>query len=244
MTRNLKALGLALVAVFAMSAVAAANASATSATFSWGEGATKIMTAADPTSPSQELTITPGAITSSFTCDEVSGSATISGSGASSITGQNISYSDSGTTPEKEVCTGKVNGIAVKTPIKFNGCDYNFIAGTTVGELAEGIAEGTIEIKCPEGKVIEISAAGCLAKISPQIIGRVLWTTVKTTGQLSDITGHTEVGLTAGQHNNAIDYSTSGFTCGVHSETDGTYKGTFTITAAVADGTSTRSNIT
>jgi hypothetical protein len=231
MTCNLKSLSLALVAVLAMSAVAASAAQATEAGISWAEGTNKLTVEADPTAPSQEFKITPGAIFASFTCDEVSGEAKVSGTGSSSVTTENIQYSDTGTTPEAGVCTGKVNGISVKLTIKFNGCDYQFGAGTTEGVLAEGKAEGTETIECPVGKVLELSAAGCLVKVAPQTIGPIYGKTIKTESGLEHVTIESKIGLTATTHNNAIDYSTSGITCGTHNETDGTFEGKETITA-------------
>jgi hypothetical protein len=233
MIRNLKALGLALVAVFAMSAVAATGASAATGEFQWEAGTTKIVGEADPTAPSQEFKITPGAITASFTCDEVSGEATgLTGTSdeGKGVTAQNIVYSDTGTTPAVEECTGKVNGIAVKTPVKFNGCDYKFTADKTVGAAGAGLVEGTVHIVCAGANVIEVKAAGCLVKVAPQTVGRITYTT-KTTGDgLEHVTAHAEVGLAAGNtHNDAIDYTTSGITCGVHNETDGTYEGKVTF---------------
>jgi hypothetical protein len=237
MTRKVKTLSVALVAMLAISALAASAAQATAGEFSWAAGTTKIVKEADPEAPSQLLTITPGAITASFTCDEVSGEATgLTGTGSTSITMQNIVFSDSGTTPEKEVCTGKVNGISVKTPIKFNGCDVKLTADTTVGVKAEGIVEGTEHLECPVGKVIEVQSAGCLLKIGPQTIGRVTYTTKTTPGGLEHVTAHTEIGGGLGEHNNALDYSTSGITCGAHNETDGTYQGTVTFTGFDSSG--------
>jgi hypothetical protein len=245
MIRNLKALGLALVAVFAMSAVAASGASATAGEVSWGANTTWITAETDPSAKDQTFTVTPGSITASFTCDELSGKAMVDveKSSATSITGEGIAYNDSGTTPEKEVCTGKVNGIALKTTVKFNECDYHLNAGTTVGEKAAGISEGSAEIKCPAGKVIEVNAAGCLVKVGPQKVGRLTYTTVKT-GTKEEITAHAEVGETAGAENNAIDYTTSGITCGTKSETDGTYKGTVTFKGSDVNGNQTDVTIT
>jgi hypothetical protein len=243
MTRNLKSLGLALAAVFAFGAIAVSAAQATEAGISWAEGTTKLTVEADPTAPSQELTITPGAITSSFTCDEVSGQATVTGTGGA-VTAQNLVYSDTGTTPSTEECTGKVNGIALKVPVKFNGCDYKFSTGTTEGTIAEGKAEGTQSIECPVGAVIEVKAAGCLVKVGPQTVGPIYGRTVKTGSGLEHVTIEAKIGKTATTHNNAIDYSTSGITCGTKNETDGTFVGNQTVTGFNAGGTATNVTVT
>jgi hypothetical protein len=231
MPRRLKALGLTLAVVLSLTAaVAACTAQASEATFSWSAGTDKLKTEADPSAPSQLLTITPGAITASFTCDELSAEAAVTGTEGSSVTGTSIQYSDAGTTPTKEECTGKVNGIALKVPVKFNGCDYKLTAGTTEGEES-GESEGTLDIQCPEGQVIEFKAAGCLVKLGSQTAGPVYFRTVKTEGGLEHLTAEARIGEGSGSaHNNALDYTTSGITCNVHNETDGTYAGKITVT--------------
>jgi hypothetical protein len=232
MTGSLKTSVLALLAISIVGSAAVPVAQATEGGFTWENGATKIKKEADPDAPTQEFKITPGAITASFICDEVSGEATVTGTGSTSLTMQNIVYSDSGTTPEKEVCTGTVNGIGVKTTVKFNGCDYKLTTNTTVGEKAAGVVEGSVHLECPAGKQVEISAAGCNAKIAPQTAGRVLYTTVITVPSLIEhVTAHFDLGGTEAAHNNAIDYSTTGLTCGTHAETDGIYRGTKMYTA-------------
>jgi hypothetical protein len=248
MTRNLKALGLALIAVFAMSAVAASAAQATAGAFSWASGTTKLMGSADPEAKNQTFTVTPGAVTASFTCDEVDGEASVSGTTATEVTAPTIVYSEAATTASEGAgfCKGTVAGIPnVKTTVKMNGCGYKFTSNTTVGTLAEGKVEGTVHIECQEEKVIEVSAAGCLVKVGPQTVGRITYTTKVTGSGVEDVTAHAEVGLTAGEHNNAIDYSTTGITCGNHpAETDGTYAGTVTFTGTNASQGATNVTVT
>lgn len=221
MIRNLKALGLALVAVFAMSAMAASAAQAVEAEFSWPSGTTQL----DPVQDGSHLfTITPGTITSSFTCDQVTASAAVTNTGAKTVTATGIVYDDTGTLPETGKCTGNVNGIALKTTVNFNGCDYKFIAGDTQGNMAEGKSEGTATIECTGTNKIEVSAAGCVVKVGPQTVGPVYFETVNTTGT-NEVTIKAEVDPGAAPHTDLIDYTTTGITCGIHSETDGTYTG-------------------
>jgi hypothetical protein len=244
MIPNLKTVGLVLVAVFVVSTVAASAAQATEGGISWAEGTTKLLVEADPNAPNQTFSITPGTIKASFTCDELSAEATVTGTGASSVTAQGLTYSDSGTTPEKEVCTGTVNGIALKVTTKLNGCHYKFSAGTTEGVLAEGKGEGTLALECPAGKVIEVSAPGCLVKQGPQTMGPIYGKTVKTGSGLEHITAEAKIGQTATAHNDAIDYITSGFTCGAHTETDGTFEGRQTTKGFNGAGNPTNVTIT
>jgi hypothetical protein len=243
MSRYTKAIGLALIAVAVAGATSAATAQATEAEFEWASGTTKIVGESDPTAPSQEFVITPGAITSSFTCDEFTAEATVSGTAAKTLTFPNVSYRDTGTTPEA-ACTGKVNGISLKVTGNSNECDFKAIAGTTVGTVGEGKSEGTVGVECPSEKKIEILAAGCTVKIGPQTIGPVYYSTIKTGSGLEHITAEAKIGQTATTHNNAIDYSTSGLTCGTKTETDGTYKGNVTFTGFNSSGTTTNLTVT
>jgi hypothetical protein len=245
MTRTLKVLALTLFAASAMSALAASAAQATEGAFSWTEGTTKLIAETDPASPSHILTVTPGAITASFTCDEFTGEATVTGAGSTNFTLQKIVYSDSGTTPSTGECTGKVNSIALKVPVKPNECDYKFTTGSTLGTMAAGRSEGTVHIECPAGKEIEVTAAGCLVKIGPQVVGPVIFQTITTAGGREHITSEAKIGIAPGSaHENAIDYSTSGITCGIHNETDGTYVGNTTFTGFTKSGTSTNATVT
>lgn len=69
MNRNIRTLGLAPVAVFARSAIAASAAQATEAQFSWDAGTKHLLATSDPTDPSQAWTFTGGVLP--FTCDTV-----------------------------------------------------------------------------------------------------------------------------------------------------------------------------
>jgi hypothetical protein len=245
MMRNLKALGLAMLAAFALSAAAAADAQAVEGTFSWEEGTTKLVGEADPTAPTQLFSVTPGIHTASFKCDEVTGTATVTGTGAASVTAKNIVYSDTGTTPETNKCTGTADGFAAVATVRFNKCDYHFVAGTTEAEAPNGKTEGTVEIKCEKaGEKIEVEEAGCTVTVAPQTVGPVYYYTTHTTGHPEEVTVEAKVGKTATLHNNAIDYVTSGLTCGSHTETDGTYEGKVTIKGFNASNAQTNVTVT
>lgn len=213
--------------------------------FSWDSGTTKLVGEADPSSPSQVLTVTPGGVTGSFTCDEVTGSAAVEGTGGEAITATGIGYDDSGTTTEPGKCTGNVAGISLKTTVNFNGCDYDLRAGTTLAEAPNGETEGTLEVKCTEGKAIEFSAAGCLVKIGLQTAGPIYYRTTHTEGHKEEVTVEERIGDDPTvPHNDALNYTTSGLTCGTHSETDGTFTGKLTFHGANAKGEATNVAVT
>ena len=238
MIRNLKALGLALVAVFAMSAIAASGASATDATFSWDESTVELKATDDPSDPSQALSITGGAI--GFTCDEVHLDFNVEGiNDVSELTATGVTYTDS--TKEADKCRGP---FGTSPSVKMNGCSYNFKAGTTIGEEADGHATGTVDIHCPEGKVIETSAPGCLYKWGSQTdVGDVTYRTVKT-GEFEEVTVEFRIHAGMTHAPNTTSYSHSGFLCGTGSGSNGTYTGKVTVQGFDKNGNQTNVTIT
>jgi hypothetical protein len=157
MSRNLKALGLALVAVFALSALAASSASAIDK-FTTGSTAVVTGTSHDnvfrTTSPVFEATCT----TSSF-------SGTV-GFGATEIT---IDATYTGTINQTsgthEHCTATTP--ASKTTVSMEGCDYD-LTGSTTGSDG-GKTDATVWVTCPAGKEIKMTTnSGCNFKVPGQ----------------------------------------------------------------------------
>jgi hypothetical protein len=141
--RKLKALGLALVAVLAMSAMAAATAQANEkADFS---AAGTHIHATNANEGTHTFNI-PGFPT--LTCTEVSGTGTLAKE-SPELTGEAISY---------KTCH-IVSGFTFPVTVDMNGCHYLFTAGTyTKDETSKaGISDGSIHIKCPVGKEITIT---------------------------------------------------------------------------------------
>jgi hypothetical protein len=239
MTRNLKALGLALGVVFAMSAVAAQAAVATEGTFSWAGGTAKLTAETDEAAPSQVFTFTTkyGANVSA-TCNEVHAEAEVSGTGSSEVTAKEVVYSDSGIPNESE-CTGHLGEVEESAEVRLNGCDYRFHAGTTLAPAPMGETEGTVDIICPEGKVIEVQLGICLVKVPPQEgVGPVYYRTETT--EPESVTIEALVGTTETAHNKALTYETEGFPCGKqtgeNARHDGQYTGNVTATGLDAEG--------
>jgi hypothetical protein len=222
MIRNLKALGLAMVAVFAMSAVAAAAAHAEFAHFKADSTSTfvKIHATQDPTGGAEQV------FTTNFgevNCDILTATGT-SDNTASSVTLDSISYT-ADYFEESNAC----EAFGLEATINFNGCEYVFHAGTYDGE---GMSTGTADLVCPPGKEVEINAAGlCVVSVPGQTgLGNITYQNGGGTPQ--DVTVEANVGVGGGK---AIRYSGAGLLCSGTFE-NGTYTGKATVTA-VEDAT-------
>ena len=134
MIRNLKALGLALVAVFAMSAVAASAASATSTFTTDSDNTTLTATALG------NQVFTAGG--SSVSCKEVSIDNTTTGTTATSITAEPTYSGD---------CTITVEGSTFEAKVDPEGCAYIFTAATETEKV-------DVHIECPLNKVLKVTA--------------------------------------------------------------------------------------
>jgi hypothetical protein len=163
MTRNLKVLGIALAAVFAMSAVAASTASA-----QLGK-----ITADGPVT--LKGTETGAALENSFTVT-VLGSTTALTCPGSTYTGHtkattphkplHLNATEVTVTPHyKQPCEDNKGNKDVT--VNMNGCDYVFRDATTTGGVA-GTFGIVVDIVCPAGKVIEVTGSVCTVKVGPQ----------------------------------------------------------------------------
>jgi hypothetical protein len=128
MMRKLKALGLALAAVFALSAVAASSASATAFTSTAPAGTIEHITGTD-THGVDEFTVGE----SKLTCDEESFTANAA-TPTTTIT----------VTPTYKKCRTTGGEEKEDVTVTTNGCTYTFTS------------HGAVTIDCPAGKVIEI----------------------------------------------------------------------------------------
>jgi len=155
MIRKFKALGLALVAVFAMSVVASSAAQAATG-FNWDSGVTLLKASAiEP----QKFTTTAGTVE----CAEVVGDAAVSGTTATSVTTTSITYRQTST---NENCPTNF-GSFITAKIDMNGCNFRFNAGTTVAGNNDKL-EGTADIICPVGAQIQVTASNCTIDIGSQ----------------------------------------------------------------------------
>lgn len=166
--RNLKILGLALVAVFALSAMAASMASADDLT---AEKYPVTLTG-DQDGQTDVFTTTAGTVT----CKKASYHGTISGPST-----------EVSATPTYSECLA----LGFTGTIDMNECTYKFKIG------GSGSTTSTVDIVCPAGKEITVTAiaAGttkCIIHVPPQTgLTHVNWTNVA--GPPKEITGDIEI---------------------------------------------------
>ena len=141
MTRNLKALGLALVAVFAMSALTAGSASA--AEFH-SEGTETTVIASQVTTHVFETTA------GEVTCAKATFEGNQAAKTASSIT----------VTATYKECHFNFFGSKVAATVNMNGCDYTLYASGT----ADIVCPKVNEVQ----KEVEVTGAGCTVKVPGQ----------------------------------------------------------------------------
>jgi len=156
MSRNLKALGLALVAVLAMNALTAAGASAEAFKFKAEKTPTTLV--GKQHGAPDIFTVD----TQSVSCNEATYTGTVTGTEVTELT----------VTPTYSECIafGLFN-----IPIDTNGCQYKSTVDTKVGASFEG----KVDIVCPAGQVIKITAPGCTVTVGSQNgLGSITYTNV------------------------------------------------------------------
>jgi hypothetical protein len=214
MKRKIKALGLAAIAVFAMSAVVASAAQATEFFHSHNEHT--VLTA---NATSNQVF----AVTSSVkaTCTEVSiGEATIGGTKhtegtlGTTWTQESIEVHPTYTSNSGGKCALSPLGEA---EVVTTGCNYAFPAATTTGMAP-------VQIECKGGNTIEIKGPGCTVKVGSQSTNGVSYTSNKPAG-----TNEWDINLTATAE---PEFTSTGAACGlfgIPSSGKGSYTGNVTI---------------
>jgi hypothetical protein len=142
MNRKLKALGLALFAAFAMTALYASAASAAlhHITSTSKSGTTHLTAKADT---DQKFFATTSDATREVNCKKINlkkGTATFTGTETTEITAG----------PEYSECTAKQGGESFSAKVTFGECHYLFTGETTTD--VTGNQSATVHINCPEGK--------------------------------------------------------------------------------------------
>jgi hypothetical protein len=183
MTRNLKALGLALVAMFALSIVAASSASATDLLT-----VPKAPTSLKVTGGTQEFKIT--GTSGVFKCHHFKAVVELTSTATKEMTIKEITYTGKKEDTENTECESNLGSIT----IDMNGCDYD-LTGETTGkdELKE---DATLSITCPAGKEITTTTkVGCTLHIHEQTptSGGVTYTNGTGANGKSDVTVHATV---------------------------------------------------
>jgi len=212
MIRNLKALGIAFVAVFAMSAIAASGAQATNA---------HLKCTTEEPSCVVELTEHPNPVLGVQVFETVLGVVECSEfdavyEGASTATGNSTL---------EEVEYNNCEAFGIEAEVDFGTCDYTLAAPF---ETVAGHGQGDVTIG-PAGCVVTIivgSTAEPLCEIfvegAQPFEDAITYTNVETNGK-EEITGHANA--------NGIEYSWEGLICGEGEDNTGTYEGTFTAKA-------------
>jgi hypothetical protein len=211
MIRYLKVLGLALIAVFAMSAAAASSASAVVDRFTCIE-----QEKCDVTAEGTHTFGTKGStLTVTCTTEKYTGTLTNGVAGATSLQ----------FTPTYDNCTA----LGGATTINVNGCTYDLTGHTTThNKTTTGTeTDAPVHITCPGANKIEIKAPMCTISIGAQngLHGAVY--DKQGSGPTQDIKMTTTV--------DDISYTTFGFGCGLAglpaSGKDGTLTGSVTAKA-------------
>lgn len=216
MTRNLKALGLALVAVFAMSAVAVSTAAAEVPGHFVADSAPAFLTA----EATSKQVYTAGG--NQLTCNNVAVHTDEVSETQTNITvTPTYSGSDTYGSGPNAPCEGAVGGSTVKIFVDFTKCDYNFTATTD----SEEHAQVHIECENPETEGIHIKATGlklpCYT-ITPQTVGGK---NNESGVHYTNNEGHVDINATV----NDISYHSEGV-CGSETGT-ASYKGEVTVSA-------------
>ncbi len=222
MTHKLKALGLALIAVFAMSALAASAAQA---------GEFEIVGGG-------EATVTGNQIAGTITGVENTGkhefvtkagkvvctTAAFHGIGKTATPKELTLTAEYGNTTAGTGCT--IGGLAGPI-VHMNGCDYLFTAGNTIGATTNITVSA--HIKCPAGKVIEVTggAGACVITIGAQTFAESMITVENSggAGTAMDVKAFIDVTGIKYEIHGACPNSPAATT----PFTDGTYKGVATL---------------
>jgi len=225
MTRNLKALVLALVASLALSAAIASTASASPALFTAAVSAEELTETVGEQIGTDTFTI-PGL--PAFTCTTVKEHSFPEEGG---VHKKGSSAPNSTITPEYMGCHIVLLGVTKPLTITLNGCTYT----TTATKNTSGFAFSVdVSINCPEKKQIELHVynnAGhtetlCTYDIGPQAINNQIELT-NIAGSPDDVRGHMSATL-------AATNTTVGGVCGSNASLTCTYKGSHTLRATNA----------
>jgi hypothetical protein len=215
MIRKTKALGLAFVAVLAVSAVAASAAQA-QGTFVYETGTSKLVAAQQAV---QKFHVEAGNVE----CSELKGEATsLPASPATEIQTTFLTYSNQTNTEDK--CTGPVG---TQPKIEMNGCQYTFHAGETLE--GEEKTSGSADIKCGGTNQIVINAPGCTIKVPAQNgLQQVIF---QNNGGQQVVINPIVINIT---------YQQGGLFCTNTEKQNGTYQGNSVVQGQQSGGTATK----
>ncbi len=161
MIRNLKALGIALSAVFALSAVVASSASALDLLTTSVEPAVVTGLATDSVF---SFTKVDGGTIFSTKCATTKYAGTVETKASKSVTLFATAFGTKAE-PNNPSCESSLGSIIVE----MNGCGYDLTGETTGEDKKVAGKDATLSLKCPVGKAIQVTApAGCTFSIPSQ----------------------------------------------------------------------------
>jgi hypothetical protein len=140
----------------------------------------------------------------------VTGSGTFECSNVSFSGGISSASTQFDLTPSYSGCSLAIFGSSLSATANANGCTYRYTV------TSSSPYTGTVSLVCAEGKSLEVTAAGCVLKIPAQTLGTVTYT--NSIGQ----TGRSVITSASGSK---LSYSSTGFTCGNLTGSNGTYSG-------------------
>lgn len=234
MIRNLKTLGLTLVAVFALSAVAASAASAQGKFTSDGSATVKgTETGANPTAGNVYDNVLTSGTLGVFTCNGTTYTGHAPRTHTETTLGEEHALIPSGSTTAtitphvSTKCAAQVPVIGSRpVTVTMNGCDYLIHLGaTTGGGETYGV---TIDVKCPPGKVIEVHIYKAGSVTHPDADSVCTFKVGEANNQ--GLTGLHETGTPVSH-----DIDLAGTLTGIHTETSGTLCGVNTSKNAALD---------
>ncbi len=181
MIRNLKALGVALGALFTLGAVAASSASAVDTlTGTVVEPAAVVVTATNANTNQFKITNKDGGQTAGIECSHAKFAGTITSSGAKEVT-IFATYNGTKTDTNNAECTTSLGNAKVD----MSGCDYDLTGETTQEDKADGTGQkdAAVSVTCKNaGEEIKITAPlGCTISVPAQTPteGGVIYTNEK-----------------------------------------------------------------
>ena len=230
MTRNLKALGMALAAVLAVGAVSASAASASTIDHTFVAHGKYLTLVADPAAPKQVFTFGGAEVT----CEELTASGELASDGETEVEEFEVegtkTYKAPSMTflPAYNTCT--IGGL--KATVKANGCHYTLTGKT------DAFGHAIKHIFCEAGKQIEISVTGCTVKFGEQTLRGVRYVheyDQNTQTQNKALTIETTLKANEEEEQTGIQYTATGAFCslaGIPKEgEDGALAGKHTVTA-------------
>ena len=221
MMRNLKVLGIAMAAVFAMSAVIASAASADQLT---SESSPVTLTGAQIASENNKLT---SPEVGTISCETADYNATSVATPTRTIT----------VTPVYTNC--RVFGFLSHTPIHMNGCDYLLHVNTAANDTT-----GTADLVCPAGATVTATAISvgttkCTVHIAPQTNLAKIEATNIGSGATREIELHLEIENIAETHTKGSGLGA----CPAGSSTKAVLEGTVKVTGETTSATPTHVGI-